>query len=135
MLGFAVSRWVTLARGTPVSVRVSAVVVNYGQRELLRAAIRTGLSLRGLSSHVPGGLRDAHESTLAWVTDALGPGATRTVHGWELRGEVPVYRDKAGSHELRADGTWALVQTRPTTSTTEQPPPASPRPRSRKAPR
>ena len=81
------------------------------QRELLRAAITTGVTLRGLGSHLPDGLRDAHESTLAWVADELGPGATQTVQRWVLRGDVPVYRDKAGSHALRADQTFALVQT------------------------
>lgn len=82
------------------------------QRGLLRTAIRSGLSLRGLGSHLPGGLRDAHASTLAWVTDELGPGAARTVQGWELRSDVPVYRDRAGAHVLHTDGTWVMVQIR-----------------------
>lgn len=82
------------------------------QRDLLRTAIRSGLSLRGLGSHLPDGLRAAHASALVWVTDELGPGATRTVQGWELRSDVPVYRDKAGAHVLHTDGTWVIVQTR-----------------------
>lgn len=78
------------------------------QLELLLTAIRGGVSLHGLGAHLPTGLSSVYEGTLTWISEALGRAAIRRVSAWEIRGEVPVYTDKAGIHVLTRNGTWVL---------------------------
>ena len=79
------------------------------QLELLLTAIRGKVTLRALEAQLPAGLSSVYDSTLAWISEALGRAATRRVAGWEIRGDnIPVYTDKAGLHVLTSDGAWVL---------------------------